>query len=108
MGNECGRQCEQVLSHGDLLVLDDRVIASADVDKAAGVEAGVHAFERQSGRELLSYRAARGVLGAVVGIGRRAFANSITTVVNDCRLECNAATHNAEVLGRVRGCVSLS
>ncbi|MGH8638382.1 MAG: PQQ-binding-like beta-propeller repeat protein [Burkholderiales bacterium] len=57
-----------------MLVLDDRIIASADVDKAAGVEAGVHAFDRQSGRELWTYRAGRGVLGAVVGTGRRVFA----------------------------------
>ena len=64
--------------HGDVLILDDRIIASADVDKAAGVEAGIHAFDRQSGRELWAYRAGRGVLGAVVGTARRVFAYTAT------------------------------
>jgi eukaryotic-like serine/threonine-protein kinase len=73
-----GGNASKYFFHGDVLVLDDRIIASADVDKAAGIEAGVHAFDRQSGRELWTYRAGRGVLGAVVGIGRRAFAYSAT------------------------------
>ena len=64
--------------HGDVLILDDRVIASADVDNAAGVEAGIHAFDRQSGRQLWAYRAGRGVLGAVVGTARRVFAYTAT------------------------------
>jgi outer membrane protein assembly factor BamB len=73
-----GRNASKYFFHGDVLVLDDRIIASADVDKAAGVEAGIHAFDRQSGRELWAYRAGRGVLGAIVGTGRRAFAYTAT------------------------------
>ena len=69
-----GGNASKYFFHGDVLVLDDRIIASADVDKTAGVEAGVHAFDRQSGRELWIYRARRGVLGTVVGTGRRVFA----------------------------------
>jgi eukaryotic-like serine/threonine-protein kinase len=64
--------------HGDVLILDDRIIASADVEKAAGVEAGIHAFDRQSGRELWAHRAGRGVLGAIVGAGRRVLAYTAT------------------------------
>jgi eukaryotic-like serine/threonine-protein kinase len=73
-----GRNASKYFFHGDVLVLDDRIIASADVDKAAGVEAGIHAFDRQSGRELWAYRAGRGVLGAIVGTGRRVFAYTAT------------------------------
>jgi len=73
-----GRDASKYFFHGDVLVLDDRIIVSADVDKAAGVEAGIHAFDRQSGRELWAHRAGRGVLGAIVGAGRRAFAYTAT------------------------------
>jgi outer membrane protein assembly factor BamB len=69
-----GGDASKYFFHGDVFILDDRIIASADVDKAAGVEAGIHAFDRQSGRELWTYRAGRGVLGAVVGTARRVFA----------------------------------
>jgi outer membrane protein assembly factor BamB len=73
-----GRDASKYFFHGDVLVLDDRIIASADVEKAAGVEAGIHAFDRQSGRELWAHRAGRGVLGAIVGAGRRVFAYTAT------------------------------
>ena len=59
--------------HGDVLVTADRIIAPADVDRTTGLEAGVHAFDRESGRQLWMHRRGRGVLGAVVGVGERAF-----------------------------------
>jgi len=69
-----GGEASKYFFHGDVFVLGDRIVASADVDKGAGVEAGIHAFDRESGRQLWAYRTGRGVLGAVVGIGRRVFA----------------------------------
>jgi eukaryotic-like serine/threonine-protein kinase len=69
-----GGEATKYFFHGDVFVVDDRIIASADVEKAAGVDAGIHAFDRESGRQLWAHRAGRGVLGAVVGIGRRVFA----------------------------------
>jgi hypothetical protein len=60
--------------HGDVFVAADRIIASADVDATAGVEAGVHAFDRVSGRQLWMHPTGRGVVGAIVGHGRRVFA----------------------------------
>lgn len=60
--------------HGDVLVTTDRIVASADVDPTTGIEAGVHAFDRESGRQLWMHRAGRGVLGAIIGNGARVFA----------------------------------
>jgi outer membrane protein assembly factor BamB len=60
--------------HGDVLSAGDRIIASADIDNTASGQAGVHAFERGTGRELWKHQAGRGVKGAVVGTGNRAFA----------------------------------
>jgi outer membrane protein assembly factor BamB len=59
--------------HGDLFIAPDRIVASADVDAASGAEAGLHAFERSSGRELWKYPAGRGVFGAVIGTDKRVF-----------------------------------
>jgi outer membrane protein assembly factor BamB len=73
-----GGEASKYFFHGDVFVLNDRIIASADVEKAAGVEAGIHAFDRESGRQLWTYRAGRGVLGAVVGNSRRVFAYAAT------------------------------
>jgi len=64
--------------HGDVFVAPDRVIASSDVDPGAGIEAGVHAFDRDSGRELWKYPAGRGVLGALIGSGSRVFSYTST------------------------------
>jgi outer membrane protein assembly factor BamB len=60
--------------HGDVFTGADRIVASADVDPSSGAEGGVHAFDRESGRQLWMYPAGRGVLGAVVGAGPRVFA----------------------------------
>src|SRR5215208_1273406 len=60
--------------HGDVFVAPDRIVASADVDAKSGAEAGVHAFDTSSGRQLWKYTAGRGVLGAVVGSGSFVFA----------------------------------
>jgi outer membrane protein assembly factor BamB len=60
--------------HGDVFTAADRIVASADVDPNSGAEAGVHAFDRGSGRQLWRHPAGRGVLGAVVGLGTRVFA----------------------------------
>ena len=60
--------------HGDVLVAPGRIIASADVDPGSGVEAGVHAFDRDSGRQLWMHPTGRGVLGAVIGLGGLAYA----------------------------------
>lgn len=59
--------------HGDVFIAPDRIIASADVDITTGAEAGVHAFDRDSGRQLWMHPAGRGVLGAVIGLGERVF-----------------------------------
>jgi outer membrane protein assembly factor BamB len=59
--------------HGDVFIAADRIVASADVDLATGAEAGLHAFERSSGRELWKYPAGRGVPGAVIGTEKRVF-----------------------------------
>lgn len=67
-------KAEKYFFHGDMFVTDDRVVASSDVDASPGAEAGIHAFDRESGRELWKYRAGRGVLGAVAGDGTRVFA----------------------------------
>ena len=64
--------------HGDVVIAADRIIASADVDSAAGATAGIHAFDRDSGSELWMHPAGRGVLGAVVGSTQRVFAYTIT------------------------------
>ena len=68
-------KAEKYFFHGDMFVTDDRVVASSDVDAASGAEAGIHAFDRESGRELWKYPAGRGVLGAVTGDARRVFAH---------------------------------
>jgi outer membrane protein assembly factor BamB len=59
--------------HGDVFIAADRIVASADVDLATGAEAGLHAFERSSGRELWKYPAGRGTPGAVIGTEKRVF-----------------------------------
>lgn len=74
--NVRGSAAAKYFFHGDTFVAPDRIVASADVDAAAGVEAGVHAFDRTSGRQLWMYPAGRGVVGAVIGSGRRVFAYS--------------------------------
>lgn len=69
---------KQYFFHGDVFIAPDRIVASADVDTKTGAEAGVHAFDRNTGRELWKYSAGRGVLGTVVGSGTRAFAYTAT------------------------------
>ena len=69
-----GGTARQYFFHGDVFIGPDSVVASADVAPDTGVEAGVHAFERATGRELWKYPAGRGVAGAVVGSGTRVFA----------------------------------
>lgn len=69
---------KQYFFHGDVLVTGDRIVASADVDTTTGAEAGIHAFDRQTGRQLWKYPAGRGVMGAVVGGGGRVFAYTAT------------------------------
>jgi len=65
---------KQYFFHGDVFVTPDRIVAGADVDAKSGAEAGVHAFDAGSGRQLWKYSAGRGVLGAVAGSGSRVFA----------------------------------
>lgn len=67
-------KAERYFFHGDVFMAPDRIVATSDVDSKTGAEAGVHAFDRDSGRELWKHPAGRGVLGAVVGAGRRVFA----------------------------------
>jgi outer membrane protein assembly factor BamB len=64
----------QYFFHGDVFIAPDRVVTGADVDTKTGAEAGVHAFDTASGRQLWKYSAGRGVLGAVVGSDSRVFA----------------------------------
>jgi outer membrane protein assembly factor BamB len=67
-------KAEKYFFHGDIFIAPDWIVASSDVVPSAGAEAGVHAFDRDSGRELWKYPAGRGVLGAVIGAGPRVFA----------------------------------
>jgi len=60
--------------HGDMLLTSDRIVVGADVEAAAGVEAGLHAFDRSSGRQVWTHRTGRGVPGPTVGTESRAFA----------------------------------
>jgi outer membrane protein assembly factor BamB len=66
----------QYFFHGDVFVAPDRVVASADV--AAGFEAGLHAFDRTSGRQLWMHPVGRGVPGAVIGSDKRVLAYTST------------------------------
>ena len=67
---------KQYFFHGDVIITPDRIVASTDVDIKTGAVAGVHAFDRRTGRHLWKYAAGRGILGAVVGAGDRVFAYS--------------------------------
>lgn len=67
----------QYFFHGDVFIARDRIVASTDVDASTGETAGVHAFDRNSGRELWKHSAERGVKGAVIGAGSRVFVYSI-------------------------------
>ena len=64
----------QYFFHGDMLLALDRIVVGADVEVTAGVEAGLHAFDRGSGRQVWMHRTGRGVPGPTVGTERRAFA----------------------------------
>jgi eukaryotic-like serine/threonine-protein kinase len=65
---------KQYFFHGDVFVAPDRIVASTDVDTTAGAEAGVHAFDSESGRQLWKHAAGRGVFGAVAGSNSVVFA----------------------------------
>jgi outer membrane protein assembly factor BamB len=65
---------KQYFFHGDVFIAADRIVASADVDTKTGAEAGAHAFDRNTGRQLWKYLAGPGVRGAVVGSEGRVFA----------------------------------
>jgi outer membrane protein assembly factor BamB len=67
-------RAKQYFFHGDVFIAPDRIVASSDVDRKTGAEAGVHAFDRNTGRQLWKYPAGRGVLGAIVGSRGRVFA----------------------------------
>ena len=69
---------KQYFFHGDVFLAPDRIVATADVDTKTGAEAGMHAFDRNTGRHLWKYSAGRGVLGAVMGAGDRVFAYTAT------------------------------
>jgi outer membrane protein assembly factor BamB len=71
-------RAKQYFFHGDVLIAADRIVASSDVDTTTGAEAGVHAFDLGTGRQLWKYSAGRGVPGAVVGSGSRVFAYTAT------------------------------
>lgn len=71
-------KAKQYFFHGDVFIAPDRIVASADVDTQTGAEAGVHAFDRNTGRQLWKYSAGRGILGTVVGSGGRVFAYTAT------------------------------
>jgi outer membrane protein assembly factor BamB len=59
--------------HGDVFVASDRVVATADVPPAPNAEAGVHAFDIESGRQLWMVPMGRGTPGAVIGSATRVF-----------------------------------
>jgi outer membrane protein assembly factor BamB len=61
-----------------VFIAADRVVASADVPSGTAAEAGVHAFDLNSGRQLWMHATGNGVLGAVVGSANRVFAYTTT------------------------------
>jgi outer membrane protein assembly factor BamB len=71
-------KAKQYFFHGDVFVAPDRIVASSDVDVSTGEVAGVHAFDRESGRELWKHSAGKGVVGAVIAAGSRAFMYAAT------------------------------
>jgi hypothetical protein len=75
------------LCHGDVFVTPDRIIASADVEPAAGLEAGLHPFDHSTGRELWMHPAGRGVPGAVIGAEKRMFAYTTSGLLIALSLE---------------------
>jgi eukaryotic-like serine/threonine-protein kinase len=69
---------KQYFFHGDVFIAPDRIVASTDVDTSTGAEAGIHAFDRSTGRHIWKYPTGRGVLGAVAVLGGRVFAYAST------------------------------
>jgi hypothetical protein len=63
--------------HGDVFIAPDRIVASADTPPGPNAEAGVHALDLESGRELWRERIGRGVAGAVTGTATRVFVYTI-------------------------------
>lgn len=63
--------------HGDVFVAPDRIIATADVAPDPPAEAGVHAFDIGSGRQLWTQLMGRGIAGAVTGTAKRVFVYTI-------------------------------
>jgi outer membrane protein assembly factor BamB len=63
--------------HGDVFIAPDRIVVTADVPPGPNAEAGVHALDLQSGREVWREPIGRGVAGAVTGAARRVFVYTI-------------------------------
>jgi len=73
--------------HGDVLVTPNLIVTGADVDNTGGAEAGIHAFERATGRQSWLYPTGRGVMGAVIGLGQRVFAQTTSGEVLALNME---------------------
>ena len=71
--NARGKSTGRYNFHGDVFVASDRVVATADVPPGPGAEAGVHAFEIESGRQLWMVPMERGTPGAAIGSATRVF-----------------------------------
>jgi outer membrane protein assembly factor BamB len=63
--------------HGDVFVARDQIVATADVAPDPPAEAGVHAFDIDSGRQLWTQLIGRGIAGAVTGTAKRVFVYTI-------------------------------
>lgn len=63
--------------HGDVFIAPDRVVVTADVPPGPDAQAGVQAFDLNTGRELWKHLTGRGVVGAVTGTEKRVFLYTI-------------------------------
>lgn len=71
--NARGKATGRYNFHGDVFIAADRVVATADVPPATNAEAGVHAFDIESGRQLWMVPMGKGTPGAVTGSATRVF-----------------------------------
>ena len=83
--------------HGDVFIAPDRIVASTDVELATGIEAGFHAFDRTSGREIWKHPAGRGAPGAVIGSNARVFAYTSTGALIALSLESGRREWNYDL-----------
>lgn len=69
-----GEGKKQYFFHGDSLISADVIFVGADTPSDSGMEGGVHAFERATGKERWKYASGRGVLARMIGDETKLFA----------------------------------